>query len=108
MTELSVIRCTSFRSKLLGLMFTRRQYRALVLEFPSDRLVPLHMFFVFYPIDVAWLDAAGRIVEMKRDFRPFTLCFPRKRARFVAELPAGYLRSRGLEAGDALDISIDL
>jgi uncharacterized protein len=78
--------CRSLWSKARGLMFCRK--RALVMVFERDELVPLHMLFVFFPIDVLYLDSSKRVIEIKKGFCPFTFHTPKKRARYVVELPA--------------------
>jgi len=76
--------CKSSLSQARGLMFRRR--RNLVMVFPKERKIKLHMFFVFYPIDVLILDEKKKIVEIKRDFRPFTFWSSEKKGRYVVEL----------------------
>lgn len=80
--------------KAKGLMFTRKiKDKCLIFEFDHDRKVGLHMLFVFYPIDVLFLDKDRRVVEMKRNFRPFTAYDPKNEARYVIELPEGKAES---------------
>lgn len=86
-------------------MFTRRSDRALVFRFAKESKAALHMFFVFYPIDVVYLNAAKVIVELKSDLRPFHVYFPRNKARYVLELPAGYIREQTLAVGNKLDLT---
>ena len=54
--------CSYFESSV-GLMFSRKKERALVFTFDKEKLVPLHMFFVFYAIDVLFLDKNKRSEE---------------------------------------------
>ncbi|MBI4145192.1 DUF192 domain-containing protein [Candidatus Woesearchaeota archaeon] len=79
------ILCRSGWSKFRGLMLSRR--RTLVFAFDRDEHVPLHMLFVFFPIDVLYLDGEKRVVEVKRNFRPFTFYSPKNKARYVVEIP---------------------
>jgi uncharacterized membrane protein (UPF0127 family) len=95
-----IIFCDKFFSRLRGLMFTRRADRALVLRFAGEKYVSLHMFFVFYPVDVVYLDSEKRIVELKPGFRPFSLYFPGHKARYILELPAGYIQAHALAVGN--------
>jgi uncharacterized protein len=78
--------CNSLWSKAKGLMFCRK--RSLVMVFDRDELVPLHMLFVFFPIDVLYLDSSRKVLEIKKGFRPFTFHTPKKRARYVVEIPS--------------------
>ena len=80
-----------------GLMFTRAADRALLFTFRRPTRVALHMFFVFYPIDVLFLDGEGLIVDVRRGLRPFRCCRSRVPALYVVELPQG--RAEGLAEG---------
>lgn len=97
--------CRSVGSKARGLMFTsRRKYddKALIFEFSSEVKRDLHMFFVFYPIDVMFLDSSKRVVELKCGFRPFTLYSPRRPAKYIVELPEGLLSKTRTVVGDVI------
>ena len=92
--------CTTNLSQAWGLMFSKR--RTLVMTFPTERIVPLHMFFVFYPIDVLFLDRTKKIVEIKESFKPFCFYTPRCPACYVIELPAGVIQKTRTAVGDVL------
>ena len=47
----------------------------------------LHMLFVFYPINVIFLDSNKRIVDIKTNFKPFTMYSTNKKCRYLIELP---------------------
>jgi uncharacterized protein len=76
--------CSTFYSQARGLMFRRKQN--LLMEFKNERKVNLHMFFVFFPIDVLVLNQNKEIVEIKRNFKPFTFWSSKKKGKFVVEL----------------------
>jgi len=94
----------SFLGRVLGLMFSRRP-RCIALAFPSERRISLHMWFVFFPIDVAFLDRNRRVVELKEGFRPWTLHASRRPARCAVEMPAGWARGKGIRVGDVLRLA---
>ncbi|MBN2454703.1 DUF192 domain-containing protein [Candidatus Woesearchaeota archaeon] len=82
--------CSSFFSRSRGLMFSSKiKDKAYVLAFPEEERVDLHMFFVFFPIDVLFVDKRKKVVEIKKGFQPFTTYSARKKARYVIELPEG-------------------
>ncbi|MBW2965768.1 DUF192 domain-containing protein [Candidatus Woesearchaeota archaeon] len=76
--------CKDMWSKARGLMFSRK--KNLVFIFDKEKRISLHMFFVFFPIDVLFLDKDKRIVEIKRNFRPFSFYTSKNKARYVVEL----------------------
>ena len=77
--------CKSFLSQARGLMFRLRKNN-LVMVFTEERRISLHNFFVFYPIDVLVLDSTRRVVEIKRNFLPFTFWKAKKKGKFLVEL----------------------
>ena len=85
--------CTTFLSQLRGLMF--RQKQNLVMVFPTEKNISLHTFFVFYPIDVLILDSDKKIIEIKRNFKPFTLWNAQKKGRYVVELSSSSMNNVG-------------
>ena len=96
--------CTSISSKAFGLMFHfKKPDYALVFVFNKERRVDLHMMFVFFPIDVLFLDKNKKIVEIKKDLKPFGYFAPKSTAIYVIELPVGVIGTTSI--GD--EISID-
>ncbi len=78
------LRCNSFLSQMRGLMFRSKQN--LIMTFDKGKKVSLHMFFVFYPIDVLFLNEKKEIVEIKRNFKPFTFWNSKEKGKYVVEL----------------------
>jgi uncharacterized membrane protein (UPF0127 family) len=72
-----VRRADSFLTRLRGLTFRRRLGDDEGLWFIGARESrvdgAIHMFFVFFPIGVLWLDVQNRVVDtaLARPFRPF-------------------------------------
>ena len=83
-------------------MFSKKRDRALIFNFGREKVVSLHMFFVFYPIDVLFLNKDNKIVEIKQNFKPFTFYMPKNRARYIIELPAGSVERSKTRVGDKL------
>ena len=90
-------------SKAIGLMFSKKQEIGLVFVFEKLRKVDLHMFFVFYSIDVIFLDEEKRIIEMKKSFMPFTFYFSNKKAKYVIELPQYSLSKSNTKISDLVE-----
>ena len=72
--------CSDVVSKSIGLMFTKKQNNTLILKFNKEKIIPLHMFFVFYPIDVLFLDADfdANIVGVVRAVGLYVVGLPRR------------------------------
>lgn len=92
--------CPTFFSQLRGLMFRPR--KNLIMIFPEEKTISLHTFFVFYPIDVLILDGDKKIIEIKRDFKPFTLWNAQKKGKYVVELNSPVIST----LGDQLEFSL--
>ncbi|MBS3097056.1 DUF192 domain-containing protein [Candidatus Woesearchaeota archaeon] len=92
--------CKSALSKFIGLMFSRP--RALVFAFKEEKIISLHMLFVFYPIDVLFLDKSKKVAEIKENFMPFSFYRPRNKAMYVIELPNGMIKKSGTRLGDKI------
>jgi len=93
--------CRSFLSKFLGLMFSKK--KMLVFEFDKEKYQSLHMFFVFFPIDVLFLDENKTVIEIKKNFRPFTIYSSKTKAQYVIEIPAGRIQDK-VNIGDKVRI----
>lgn len=96
--------CRSVFGKAQGLMFSKKiKDFGLVFEFGSERKRSLHNLFVFFPIDVLFLNENMEVVEIKRDFKPFTFYFPKQKSKYIIELPAGTIPRTNSEMGDIIN-----
>ena len=97
--------CTSFFSKLKGLMFSRQSNqnrKNLVFVFSKEKRISLKMWFVFYPIDVVLLDSNKKVVEIKEMFMPFSCFNSKNKARYVLELYCGAVKEGKIKEGDKI------
>jgi uncharacterized membrane protein (UPF0127 family) len=62
----------------------------------------IHMFFMRFPIDVAFLDAGGRVVRAIHSIKPWRATKVYFEAHSALELPAGTLVRTGVHEGDVL------
>ncbi len=76
--------CRTIFSQARGLMFRKKQN--LLMVFKQERKISLHNFFVFYPIDVLIVDSNMNIVEIKENFKLFTLWNSEKKGKYIIEL----------------------
>ena len=94
--------CDTALSKFIGLMFSKKSDTSLIFEFNHEKIVPLHMVFVFYPIDVLFLNKEKVVVELKENFKPFTFYTPKKKSKYVIELPNNTIKNTRTEIGDRI------
>ena len=93
--------CKTIFSKSIGLMFSKKII-PLVFSFDKEKIIPLHMFFVFYPIDVLFLNKNKIVVEIKKNFMPFSFYTPKDMSMFVIELPQGAIDKTKTEVDDKI------
>ncbi|MGC9310468.1 MAG: DUF192 domain-containing protein [Candidatus Aenigmatarchaeota archaeon] len=77
---------------MLGLMFRIRLKKkdALMLELPKHR-VDIHSWFMFFPIDLFFLDEKFRVIE-KASLSPWKIYLPKRRAKYLLEANKGELK----------------
>ncbi len=99
----NIIYCRSFLSKAMGLMFTKPLGdNAMVFHFTKEKRISLHMFFVFYPIDVLWLNKEKKVVQIKEHFKPFHVAMAEKPAMYIIELPHNTIKKTNTNIGDSI------
>jgi len=75
--------------KVFGLMFSKQKNILLEAEYEGIISSAIHMLFVFFPIDVIWLDKNKTVVDIKAAY-PFQLFLaPKKPAKYILELQKG-------------------
>lgn len=95
---------TNVFSQGIGLMFHKKINNiGYVFRFNKEKLVPLTMFFVFFSIDVLFLDKDKKVVEIKENLKPFSNYIPKKRAKYVIELPQNTIREKQINIGNKLE-----
>jgi uncharacterized membrane protein (UPF0127 family) len=64
----------NFFSQLKGLMFSKKlkPNQSILLKFKKEKIMPIHMFFVFQSIDAVWINSKNIIVHIERNIKPFT------------------------------------
>ena len=92
--------CRSILSKAIGLVFSKK--KALIFVFKKEKIVPLHMLFVFYPIDVLFLNKEKIVVEKKEKFMPFTFYTPKNKAKYIIEIPTKLAKKTKTGIGDKI------
>ncbi|MCF7862063.1 DUF192 domain-containing protein [Candidatus Woesearchaeota archaeon] len=94
--------CKTIFQRARGAMFRPYLDRALIFPVSPPGRVSLHMFFVFFPIDVLFI-RDNKIIEMKKQFLPFTLYNPKQNADTIIEFPADTIKN--IKIGDKISIN---
>jgi uncharacterized membrane protein (UPF0127 family) len=95
----------TFIKKFLGLMFSNPKNKLLIITLKKESRInaSIHTLFVFYPIDVIWLNKNKVVVDIKRNIKPF--CFniaPKVPSKYILETKAG--NSKNIKIGQRIKI----
>ncbi len=78
--------CRNFICQMIGLMFNPIKKNLVFIIDGQERMF-IHTFFMFYKIDVLFLDNKRQVVEAKRKLRPFSFYRSRIKPRYIVEMP---------------------
>ena|SRR3989344_5360538 len=95
-------RADSLISRFLGLMGRKGfgKSKGLLLSNTNS----IHTFFVFFPIDVVYLDKELRVLKLVENLRPFWVSPIVWKAASVLELPIGTISSKSLKIDDQINL----
>ncbi len=77
--------CNTPWKQFRGLMFSKRRNLLFDLKKETRLGASVHMFFVFYPIDIYWLDKNKKLVDQRR-LKPFRIATPKEKAQYIVEI----------------------
>ena len=87
----------------LGLMFSKQ--KNLIFEFRKEMKNPIHMLFVFYPIDLVFLNKNKRVIELKKSLKPFEIYNTKKEAKYLLELKNDTIKKENIKINDKISFS---
>ena len=94
---------TTFWQRFIGLMGQK--------DLPADsglwisNCTSIHTCFMNFSIDCVFLDQQLKIKSLKENIKPWRMTAPVFGASSVVEVPAGFIRSAGLNVGEVLNVS---
>lgn len=95
----------SEREQGLGERDSLAQNHGMLFDFKTDDKWQMWMLKMRFNIDMAWLDATGKVVYMRENLTPDTfpnVFIPETDARYVLEVNAGALKAAGVKVGDTV------
>jgi len=95
---------TSYYARIKGLLGTRQHQ----LDFDALHIIPckgIHTFGMKYAIDLAFLDAQGKVISLRTNIAPNRVCPSPLGTKSVLERPAG--KAFWLSPGDYIASSIE-
>jgi uncharacterized protein len=95
----------NFFKRAKGLMFSSKKSFNYSLIFNLERNTiigaSIHMFFVFFKINLIFLNENKEIIEIKKNLKPFQIYNPKNYCRYIIELPVDF-DIKYLNIGDIL------
>ena len=88
---------------MLGLMFKFPKNDGLLFIFRKEVFVSLHTFFVFFPIDVVYLNQEKKVIKIRKKLIPFTLFIPPVKCKYILELKD----CKSIKLNDKIKFKID-
>ncbi len=83
----------SFFSRFKGLMFSKKLNKSesliFVLDSESRFNSMIHMLFVFFSIDVVFLDSSKKVVDVRKAYPFISFILPKAKSKYVIEMNAG-------------------
>lgn len=92
---------TDFFKQMVGLRFKKK--KNIIFDFKQEKKEIIDMLFVFFPIDLVFLDKNKKITELKQKLTPFTFYKAKNKARYLLELDAFSIAKNRLKLGDKID-----
>ncbi len=83
------------------------QDEGMLFVFPEDGIYAFWMKDMRFSIDILWISHAGMVVELQKSVSPETYpatFVPSKDARYVLELPSGWIEAHIVEIGDIVHL----
>lgn len=83
------------------------QNHGMLFDFKQDGIWKMWMLKMRFNLDIAWLDANGKVVYMRENLTPDTfpnVFIPDVNARYVLEVNAGSLKAAGVKLGDTVHL----
>ena len=97
-----IVYCDNILQKGTGLIFRTKSSvhdTAWVFRFRKPRRVSITMFFVFFPIDIVFLDGSNRVIELKENFLPFHNYTSFSKISSFIELEKGFIKKHVIKNG---------
>ncbi|MSR73269.1 DUF192 domain-containing protein [Candidatus Parcubacteria bacterium] len=108
-THINIEVADTYAKRVLGL--SRRTSLAentgLLFIWTEPKDVGIWMKDMNFPIDIVWIDASGKIIDIKQAVSPDTfptVFYPRTPALYVLELNAGFTEKHNIKIGDMVVI----
>lgn len=98
--QLKIKHANSFWTRFKGLLLYKKPFiEEGLLITPCNSI---HMFFMRFPIDVAFLDQSNNVVKLVSNIKPWRVVPPVRGAHSALELPSGTIFLKDICEGDTI------
>ena len=95
---------TSFIDKWLGFQLVLKYKKPLIFKYDKEDIYPLHTCFMFFPLDIIWVDKDNIITDVKYDVKPWkTYVEPKNKSVCFIEFKSGIIPR--MKIGDQIILS---
>jgi uncharacterized membrane protein (UPF0127 family) len=105
---------TTPEQRARGMMFRQNldEDKGMLFIFEEEEVQPFWMKNTYIYLDIIWIDRSRKVVFISRNTppcteEPYRSINPRKKAKYVLELPGGTADKIGLDVGDKLILDIN-
>ena len=85
-SSFKVEHATQFLKHVRGLMFKFPKNEGILFEFKQEKKVALHTCFVFFKIDLVYLNNNKKVIKIRRGVLPFIPYIPKVKCKYILEL----------------------
>lgn len=98
-------RLSKFYQQLIGFMFNFNKNQMMIFIFKKNEKYSITNLFVFFSLDLFFLNEEKKIVDIKRNFKPFTIIYkPKEKYRYLIEIPSSLSLLNDVKINDELKI----
>lgn len=99
----------TFFDRMRGLMFRSSlgEGKGMLFVFDKEDYWPIWMMGMRFPIDIIWVGKNMRVVDIIKNARPrlsFKTHTPKRKAKYVLEFNAGFVKSRKIKIGSKIEV----
>jgi len=93
-------------SKAIGLRFKSKNYckdKAFLFEFNKKISPIIDMYYVWFSLDLVFLDENKKIIEIKENLKPFQFYKPKNKSKYFIELLSKEIKKYNIKLNDVLE-----
>jgi uncharacterized protein len=85
-----------------GLMFAKKP-KSLIFYLKNEQRLIIHMFFVFFPIDLIFLNKNKKVIELKENIKPFHIYITKKKLWYLIEVKKNTISNTKTKLNDQIE-----